>query len=113
MLPRLSKREGEIPPDGLDVTPVRIGYADLGIWRVESALRQDDYPVRYQSGEHGRREMFPDFVQAEAPGLAFGITAIGSHGGEMVIAIDDSGLAEVRATLGVSGDDERVQCKCD
>ncbi|HZI41981.1 MAG TPA: hypothetical protein VFD67_09770 [Gemmatimonadaceae bacterium] len=53
--------------------------------------------------------MFPDFIEAEAPGLTLGVPAVGAHRGEVVVAVDDRGLIEVGAALGVRGDDERVQ----
>jgi len=53
--------------------------------------------------------MLPNLVQTQASGLALGIPPVGAHGREVIVAVNDRGLVEVGAALGVGGDDQRVK----
>src|SRR3954463_9476410 len=76
---------------------------------VGAVWGRDDPPTGEEPRKHRSREVFSYLVETQATSLALGIPTVGAHRREMIVAVDDRGLIEVGAALGVSGDDQRVE----
>lgn len=111
MFAGLPKDRRQLTPNLLDIAPIGFGNANPGVGRVESGLRKDDDTIGDEARQDGSGQVLPNLIQAQAASLALGISTIGAHGREVIVTVDDGGLIEVGAAIGVGGDDERVQGK--